>query len=141
MRPFSIPLSRASLFQRGKIQPLHLGEYFRLVIRISVLCGGYADIAHAHSCAQLLSRGATVVTARAEVDDKKLVLPLKPVIRAATAKDEEINRKNVERRAGAMRTVREKIEKHNLEMKLIDCEFAFVPPDPTLYSASFSGAK
>jgi cell fate regulator YaaT (PSP1 superfamily) len=74
------------------------------------------------------SRGveyATVVTARAEVDDKKLVLPLKPVIRAATAKDEEINRKNVERRAGAMRTVREKIEKHNLEMKLIDCEFAF----------------
>lgn len=74
------------------------------------------------------SRGveyATVVTPRAEVDDKKLVLPLKPVIRAATAKDEEINRKNVERRAGAMRTVREKIEKHNLEMKLIDGEFAF----------------
>lgn len=68
---------------------------------------------------------ATVVTPRAEVDDEKLVLPLKPIIRAATAKDDETNRKNIEKRSGAMRTVREKIEKHNLEMKLIDCEFAF----------------
>lgn len=74
------------------------------------------------------SRGieyATVVTPRAEVDDEKLVLPLKPIVRAATPKDEETHRKNTERRADAMKTVREKIEKHNLEMKLIDCEFAF----------------
>ena len=74
------------------------------------------------------SRGieyATVVTPRAEVDDEKLVLPLKPIVRAATAKDEETHRKNTERRADAMRTVKEKIEKHNLDMKLIDCEFAF----------------
>ena len=74
------------------------------------------------------SRGieyATVVTPRAEVDDDKLVLPLKPIVRAATAKDEETHRKNTERRQDAMKTVREKIEKHNLEMKLIDCEFAF----------------
>ncbi|MDE7167296.1 MAG: stage 0 sporulation family protein [Clostridia bacterium] len=74
------------------------------------------------------SRGieyATVVTPRAEVDDEKLVLPLKPIVRAATAKDEETHRKNTERRADAMKTVKEKIEKHNLEMKLIDCEFAF----------------
>lgn len=74
------------------------------------------------------SRGveyATVVTPRAEVDDSKLILPLKPVIRAATPKDEETHKKNVERRVSAMKTVREKIEKHNLDMKLIDCEFAF----------------
>ena len=74
------------------------------------------------------SRGieyATVVTPRAEVDDDKLVLPLKPIVRVATAKDEETHRKNNERRADAMKTVREKIEKHGLEMKLIDCEFAF----------------
>ena len=74
------------------------------------------------------SRGieyATVVTPRAEVDDDKLVLPLKPIVRAATQKDEETHKKNIERRSDAMKTVREKIEKHNLEMKLIDCEFAF----------------
>ncbi len=74
------------------------------------------------------SRGieyATVTVARAEVDDGMLVLPLKPVIRAATPRDDETHRRNIERRPEAMKTVREKIEKHNLEMKLIDCEFAF----------------
>ncbi|MBD5585674.1 MAG: stage 0 sporulation family protein [Clostridia bacterium] len=74
------------------------------------------------------SRGieyATVVTPRAEIEDDKLILPLKPVVRKATPKDEETHRKNTERREGAMKTVREKIVKHNLDMKLIDCEFAF----------------
>lgn len=74
------------------------------------------------------SRGveyATVVTPIAEVDDDKLVSPLKPIIRKATQKDEETNRRNLEKRAGAMQTVREMIEKHGLEMKLIDCEFTF----------------
>ncbi len=74
------------------------------------------------------SRGleyATVVIPLAEVDENSIVSPLKPVVRAATAKDEEIHRKNLERRTEAMQTVREKIEKHKLDMKLIDCEFAF----------------
>jgi len=68
---------------------------------------------------------ATVVIPRAEVADEKIVAPLKPVLRAATAKDEETHRKNQERKGQAMDTVREKIEKHGLDMKLIDCEFAF----------------
>jgi cell fate regulator YaaT (PSP1 superfamily) len=34
-------------------------------------------------------------------------------------------KKNLERKPEAMRLTQEKIEKHNLEMKLIDCEFAF----------------
>lgn len=68
---------------------------------------------------------ATVVIPRAEVADEKIVAPLKPVLRAATAKDEETHRKNRERKGQAMDTVREKIEKHGLDMKLIDCEFAF----------------
>lgn len=68
---------------------------------------------------------ATVVIPRAEVDDAAIISPLKPVVRAATQRDEETHRKNIERRDEAMQTVREKIEKHNLDMKLIDCEFAF----------------
>ncbi len=68
---------------------------------------------------------ATVVIPRAEVDEAGIVSPLKPVVRAATAKDEETHRKNIERRTEAMQTVREKIEKYKLDMKLIDCEFAF----------------
>lgn len=68
---------------------------------------------------------ATVVIPRCEIDDGKLVQPLKPIVRIATQRDEEIHAKNNERKEGAMQTVREKIEKFGLEMKLIDCEFAF----------------
>ena len=74
------------------------------------------------------SRGveyATVVMPRTEVSEDKLVLPLKPVIRIANEKDEATHRKNIEKKDEAMATVREKIEKHGLNMKLIDCEFAF----------------
>lgn len=74
------------------------------------------------------SRGveyATVVIPRSEVSDDKLVLPLKPVIRIANERDEATHRKNIEKKDEAMATVREKIEKHGLNMKLIDCEFAF----------------
>ena len=68
---------------------------------------------------------ATVVMPRQEVDDGKIVSPLKPVLRVATARDEETHRKNLDKKDGAMATVREKIEKYKLDMKLIDCEFAF----------------
>lgn len=68
---------------------------------------------------------ATVIIPRAEVDDEKLVSPLKPILRIATQRDEEIRRKNLEKKGEAMAIVREKIEKHKLEMKLIDCEFTF----------------
>lgn len=68
---------------------------------------------------------ATVIIPRAEVDDEKLILPLKPILRVATQRDEEIRRKNLEKKGEAMATVREKIEKHKLDMKLIDCEFTF----------------
>lgn len=74
------------------------------------------------------SRGveyATVVIPRTEVSEDKLVLPLKPVIRIANERDEATHRKNLEKKDEAMATVREKIEKHGLNMKLIDCEFAF----------------
>lgn len=68
---------------------------------------------------------ATVVLPRTQVEESAVVSPLKPVIRVATEKDEEIHRKNNEKKDEAMKTVRERIEKHNLDMKLIDCEFAF----------------
>ena len=79
---------------------------------------------------------ATVVIPRTEVEDEKLILPLKPVIRVATQRDEDTHRKNIERRSSAMQTVREKIEKHNLDMKLIDCEFAFDGSKAVFYYSS-----
>lgn len=60
-----------------------------------------------------------------EVEDDKIIAPLKPVVRIATRRDKEIIQKNEERKHEAMRTTQELIEKHKLEMKLVDCDFAF----------------
>ncbi len=68
---------------------------------------------------------ATVVVPCCEIDDSKIVSPLKPVLRVATAKDKETVKRNAERKPEAMRITQEKIEKFKLDMKLIDCEFAF----------------
>lgn len=74
------------------------------------------------------SRGleyATVVEPEREVADEALAAPLKPVVRLATERDEEAVAANEARRGEAMRICKEKIRKHGLEMKLIDCEFTF----------------
>lgn len=68
---------------------------------------------------------ATVAFPPKEVDDAEVVQPLKPILRVATEKDREQQRRNIERRPQAMKIAQEKIEKHKLDMKLIDCEFAF----------------
>jgi cell fate regulator YaaT (PSP1 superfamily) len=68
---------------------------------------------------------ATVVVPLDDVEDDKIVAPLKPIIRIATQKDLDQIKKNEERKPSAMKLAQEKIEKNNLEMKLIDCEFSF----------------
>jgi len=68
---------------------------------------------------------ATVVVPDCEVDDGEIVSPLKPVVRIATARDEEQVKRNRERRGEAIKTAQEKIAARGLEMKLVDCEFNF----------------
>ena len=66
-----------------------------------------------------------VVLGSHEVEDKKVVQPLKPVLRMASPEDEEIERINKEKEKEAFRICLEKIKKHELEMKLIDTEYTF----------------
>jgi len=66
-----------------------------------------------------------VALAVREVDESQLVSPLKPVIRKATEKDFETAQRNLDKKGDAMKVAKEKIEKHKLNMKLIDCEFTF----------------
>lgn len=68
--------------------------------------------------------GHVVLGSRA-VDEEKVVQPLKPVIRMATAADEETERRNKEKEKDAFGICLEKIKKHNLQMKLIDAEYTF----------------
>lgn len=67
----------------------------------------------------------TVVGDPREVEDKKIVQPLKPVLRVANDRDKEQERKNKEKEKEAFQICLEKIKKHKLEMKLIDAEYTF----------------
>ena len=67
----------------------------------------------------------TVVMNIREVEDDKVVSPLKPILRMATKRDEEIVARNREREKEASRICQEKIKKHRLEMKLVDAEYTF----------------
>jgi len=67
----------------------------------------------------------SVVTGIREVTDDQVVQPLKPVIRIATAEDDERAARNREKEKEAMQICLEKIKKHSLDMKLIDAEYTF----------------
>lgn len=67
----------------------------------------------------------TVVGGIREVDDSKVVQPLKPVLRIATERDNEQEAANKGKEKEAFRICQEKIRKHGLDMKLIDAEYTF----------------
>ena len=60
-----------------------------------------------------------------EVDDNEVVPPLKKVIRIANADDDARVEENAFREKEAFAICLEKIEQHNLPMKLIDVEYTF----------------
>lgn len=67
----------------------------------------------------------TVALGKREVEDDKVVQPLKSVIRIATSEDDEVDRLNKEKEKEAFKVCQEKIRKHELVMKLIACEYTF----------------
>ena len=60
-----------------------------------------------------------------EVPDDEIVPPLKPVVRIATERDKKNYEEGQAKKPQAMQICKEKIAKHGLDMKLIDCEYAF----------------
>lgn len=67
----------------------------------------------------------TVVSAPKEVEDDKVIQPLKPVLRIANQKDIDQEEANKVKEKEAFSICLEKIKKHGLEMKLIDAEYTF----------------
>ena len=59
------------------------------------------------------------------VSDASLVAPLKNIIRIATPADVKKHESNLAKKGEALRICQEKINKHGLEMKLIDVEYTF----------------
>ena len=67
----------------------------------------------------------TVMIASRELPEDKVIQPLKPVIRIATPEDEKTEAKNRQKEQEAFQICLEKIQKHHMEMKLVDAEFTF----------------
>ncbi|MCI8299838.1 MAG: stage 0 sporulation family protein [Lachnospiraceae bacterium] len=67
----------------------------------------------------------TVMIAPKEMPEEKVIQPLKPVIRIASQEDEQIEAKNLQKEKEAFQICLEKIQKRNMEMKLVDAEYTF----------------
>lgn len=67
----------------------------------------------------------TVVLASREITDDEVVQPLKKILRLSTQEDDELEVKNKEKEREAFEVCQQKIRKHELTMKLIDCEYTF----------------
>lgn len=66
-----------------------------------------------------------VVTARKQVEEHDVVLPLKKVLRNADQKDRIIVEENKEAAKEAYNICNEKVHEHQLDMKLVDVEYTF----------------
>ncbi len=67
----------------------------------------------------------TVVGDPRDVEEDKVVQPLKAVLRIANQRDDEQEAENRKKEKEAFKICLEKIKKHGLQMKLIDAEYTF----------------
>lgn len=67
----------------------------------------------------------TVALEEEKVNKNKIVSPLKPIIRKATEADVKANEENQKKKDEAIKLCQEKVDKHKLDMKLIDVEYTF----------------
>lgn len=105
-----------------------IGVRFRTAGKIYFFDPGRLNIRKGDHVIVETARGieyGTVVGGVREVENDKVVQPLKPVLRIATQKDNEQEASNKEKEKDAFKICLEKIRKHNLEMKLIDAEYTF----------------
>ena len=105
-----------------------IGVRFRNVGKISYFSPQEFDIYTGDHVIVETARGVeygTVVLAPRDVEEDKIVQPLKDVLRVATPEDDEHEAENRIKEKEAFDICLEKIQNHGLEMKLIDAEYTF----------------
>lgn len=105
-----------------------IGVRFRTAGKVYFFNPGQLEIKQGDHVIVETARGieyGTVVGAPREVDEEKVVQPLKSVLRIANQKDDEQEAANKQKEKEAFKICLEKIKKHDLEMKLIDAEYTF----------------
>lgn len=66
-----------------------------------------------------------VVFGPKSIDNEEDYMPIKQIIRVATSEDDKTQENNRQKEKEGFKICLEKIAKHGLEMKLIDCEYTF----------------
>lgn len=105
-----------------------IGVRFRTAGKIYFFDPGKLDIKKGSHVIVETARGieyGTVVGDIREIEDDKVIQPLKPVLRISTPRDDEQEAANKVKEKEAFKICLEKIRKHGLEMKLIDAEYTF----------------
>lgn len=105
-----------------------IGVRFRSVGKIYYFAPGELTIRRGDHVIVETARGVEygqVVLGNKDVEDSKVVQPLKRVLRIATEADDKQEADNKKREKEAMDICRQKIARHQLEMKLIGTEYTF----------------
>ncbi len=105
-----------------------IGVRFRTAGKVYFFAPGKFNVRAGDKVIVETARGVeigSVVTGIKDVEDEKILQPLKPVIRIATQEDRRKEATNREKEKEAFAICLEKIRKHELEMKLIDAEYTF----------------
>ena len=105
-----------------------VGVRFRIAGSVTYFAPGELELKRDDKVIVQTARGlefGTVVMAKATVDDSKIVLPLKEVLRIATEEDLERERQNLKEEKTAYEICKRKIREHELEMKLVNAEYTF----------------
>lgn len=105
-----------------------IGVRFRNAGKIYYFAPGKLEIKSGDHVIVETARGVEygyVVLGNREVEDNKVIQPLKSVIRMANKDDENRETSNRKKEKDAFKLCQEKIRKHNLDMKLIDVEYTF----------------
>lgn len=105
-----------------------IGVRFRTAGKVYFFDPGKLEIKQGDHVIVETARGieyGTVIGMPREVEDEKVVQPLKSVLRIANQKDDEQEASNRQKEKDAFKICLEKIRKHGLQMKLIDAEYTF----------------
>lgn len=105
-----------------------VGVKFKTAGKIYYFDPGNLDVKIGDNVIVETARGmefGTVSMTEKQVHPSEIVSPLKKVIRIADERDHKRHEDNVRKKERALQLCQEKIDKHKLEMKLIDVEYTF----------------
>ena len=105
-----------------------IGVRFRQAGKVYYFAPGEHDYKRGDHVIVETARGVEygeVILGNHEVEEIRVIQPLRSVMRPANEEDARHEAENKERQKEAFQICREKIRRHQLDMKLIDCEYTF----------------